>query len=74
MTKGAAVNGIRDAINADRRKASPIVKDIGRDETVYLLERLSAEGKIRILDQGSRARTAACAAFPMLLSGISILR
>lgn len=54
VRKGVASDAVRDAINADRRKSKPIMKDIGRDETVRLLERLDARGKIRILPSGTK--------------------
>ena len=59
-----AGDAVREAINADRRRSTPIVKDIGRDETIRLLERLDAEGKIRILDQGVKGKNGCMCGLP----------
>ena len=40
------------------------MKDIGRDETIRLLERLDAEGKIRILDQGVKGKNGCMCGLP----------
>ena len=64
VRKGVAGDAVREAINADRRRSTPIVKDIGRDETIRLLERLDAEGKIRILDQGVKGKNGCMCGLP----------
>ena len=52
VTKGAAVAAIRHVIDADRAKATPPVKPIGRNDATSLLELAIAQGRISELDCG----------------------
>lgn len=53
VAKGEAAEKVRWAVNAERRAATPAVKDLSRNEAVYLLEEMAAKGVIEILPKGS---------------------
>jgi len=54
VTRGAAETAVRDAVNADRRKATPAVKDLGRNDCRDLIDLMAARGVIQIAPKGTR--------------------
>ena len=59
--RGVAEMAVRDAVNAERRAAVPVVKDLSRDDSRNLLDLMDARGVIRILPKGTGgARGAMC--------------
>lgn len=45
---------VRDAVNAERRMATPVVKDLSRNDCRSLIDLMAARGVIRILPKGTR--------------------
>lgn len=62
--RGAAESAVRDAVNAERRAAIPVVKDLSRDDARDLLEIMNARGVIRILPKGSGGTCGAMCGLP----------
>lgn len=57
LTKGTAVAEIRRVIDADRAKADPPVKNIGRNDATSLLEIAIAKGCVMAVEYGGREGT-----------------
>lgn len=64
VTKRVAECALRDAVNADRRAAVPVVKDLSRDDVRDLLEVMHARGVIHILPKGTGGERGAMCGLP----------
>lgn len=53
VDRGTAELAVRDAVNAERRAATPVVKDLGEKQCRDLLNLMAARGVIRILPKGT---------------------
>lgn len=62
--KGAAELAVRDAVNAERRKATPVVKDLSRDDVRDLFDLMNARGVIKILPKGTCGSRGAMCGLP----------
>ena len=65
MSKGAAAQAVRDAVNAERCKVTPPVKPLGRNDSVALVELAIGTGKIECLEIGGTKGTL-CALPPVM--------
>lgn len=64
VTRGAAECAVMDAVNAERRNATPVVKDLGRNECRNLIDLMAARGVIRVLPKGTGGAKGCMCGFP----------
>lgn len=64
VDRGTAELAVRDAVNAERRAATPVVKDLGEKQCRALLDLMAARGVITILPKGTRGAKGCMCGFP----------
>lgn len=64
VTRGAAERAVMDAVNAERRAAVPVVKDLGRNDCHDLIDLMAARGVIKVLPKGTGGAKGCMCGFP----------